>query len=195
MGWFVIGISGATCSGKTTLARKLHKNLKSSILIEQDTYFLPVDDPRHSWIPKLNHINFDILSSLDMEKMHSDILKIMNEKPQGEGDSMSLENEMKVLIVEGFLIFDYKPISDLCNLKYFLTLTKEECWNRRKFRVYEPPDVPGYFDDIVWPEYLKHKDAIVNSKELFKSIKFFDGTHTQDLVYSNVYGEIKSKLG
>lgn len=192
MGWFIIGISGATCSGKTSLARKLHENLKNSILIEQDTYFLPLDDPRHTWIPKLNHINFDILSSLDMEKMHSDILKFVNEKPQG--NSTSLENETKVLIVEGFLIFDYKPISDLCNLKYFLTLTKAECWNRRALRVYDPPDVPGYFDEIVWPEYLKHKDEVTNNKDLFKSIKFFDGTQSQDQVYANVYNEIELKL-
>ncbi|XP_033209137.1 nicotinamide riboside kinase 1 [Belonocnema kinseyi] len=192
MGWLVIGISGATCSGKTSLARRLHKNLKNSILIEQDTYFLPVDDPRQTWIPKLNHINFDLLSSLDMEKMHTDILKFLNEKSRG--NSTSLENEAKVLIVEGFLIFDYKPISDLCNLKYFLTLKKEECWNRRALRVYQPPDVPGYFDEIVWPEYLKYIDKVTNDKDLFNSIKFFDGTQSPDQVYANVYNEIELKL-
>lgn len=192
MEWLVIGISGATCSGKTTLAKKLHQNLKNSILIEQDTYFLPVDDRRHTWIANLNHINFDILPSLDMEKMHSDLLKIVNEKPRE--NSTSLGNEKRILIVEGFLIFDYKPISDICSLKYFLTLEKEECWNRRKIRVYEPPDVPGYFEQIVWPEYEKHKEAIINNKDLLKNIKFFDGTYNQEEIYKKAFEDIETRL-
>jgi nicotinamide/nicotinate riboside kinase len=65
----IIGISGVTCGGKTTLAYKLNKMFPTSKLISQDDYFLDVDDPRHTWITELNHINFDILSSLDMEKM------------------------------------------------------------------------------------------------------------------------------
>ena len=190
MEWLIVGISGATCSGKTTLARKLHKNFKNSVLIEQDNYFLSDNDPRHIWIPELNHNNFDIISSVDMDKMHSDILKILNEDSRSNDKS---NNEVKVLIIEGFLFFDYKPIFDLCSLKFFLTLTKEECWNRRQSRTYLPPDVPGYFDKIVWPEYLKHKEKI-KSKDTLATIKFFDGTKSQEEVYSIILDEVKSRL-
>ncbi|XP_051174682.1 nicotinamide riboside kinase 1 [Leptopilina boulardi] len=188
MEWLVIGISGATCSGKTTIAQKLHKDLKNSILIQQDTYFHDVDDPRHIWIEELNHINFDIISSLDMKKMYSDIRKILDEKPLFN-NVVSPKNEKKILIIEGFLIFDYKPILDLCNLKYFLTLEKEECYNRRKLRVYEPPDVPGYFEKVVWPEYVNHLKVIMNNKELMKSIKFYDGFSQEDVI-KHIYKHI-----
>lgn len=187
MEWIVIGISGATCSGKTTLARKLHQDLKNSILIEQDTYFLPVDDPRHVWVKELNHINFDILSSLDMKKMYLDIQQILNTK------SVS-KIEKNILIVEGFLIFDHKQISELCNLKYFLTLEKDECYKRRELRVYDPPDGPGYFDKVVWPEYVKHKETIMKNNDLLKSIEFYDGCNSQEELYKIVVNNIKVKL-
>lgn len=136
MEWLVIGISGATCSGKTTLARKLHQDFKNSTLIEQDTYFLSIDDSRHVWVEELNHINFDILSSLDMKKMYADIRRVLDEKPS-KSVVASSKMEKNILFIEGFLIFDYKPIADLCSLKYFLTLEKDECYRRRELRVYD----------------------------------------------------------
>lgn len=86
--WLVIGISGVTCGGKTTLAHKLReyfmklRNVQlwntpyviSEIqLISQDDYFLPVDDLRHKWVKQLNAINFELLTSLDMKQMLSDV--------------------------------------------------------------------------------------------------------------------------
>ncbi|XP_043471748.1 nicotinamide riboside kinase 1 [Leptopilina heterotoma] len=192
MEWLVIGISGVTCSGKTTLARKLHQDFKNSILFEQDTYFLPIDNPRHVWVKELNHINFDILPSLDMKKMYSDIRRILDEKPLKSVVGAS-ETEKNIFIIEGFLIFDYKPISDLCSLKYFLTLEKEECFRRRELRVYDPPDGPGYFDKVVWPEYVNHKTAIMNNKEL-ASIQFCDASNSQEEVYKTVLNDIKINL-
>jgi nicotinamide/nicotinate riboside kinase len=165
---FVVRISGPSCSGKTSLATRLQENLKNSVLIRQDDYFLPEGDPRHTQIAELNHHNWEILSSLDMSKMHFDILKIMEEK--------SNEEEVCYIIIERFTIFNCKPIADLCHLKYFMLISKEECWNRRKVRVYEPPDVPGYFDKVVWPEYLRHKAEMMGNFDMQKSITFLDGT-------------------
>ena len=93
--WLVIGISGVTCGGKTTLAKTLedyllgHLNriifkdnitLNKVVSVNQDDYFLPVDDPRHTKVEKLNHINFDILTALDMDRMCQDIVNILGNK-------------------------------------------------------------------------------------------------------------------
>lgn len=70
--WLVIGISGVTCSGKTTLAQSLYKyfgdrsgtEVKTGLelnrveLLNQDTYFRSVDDPNHQNVEKLNHLNW-----------------------------------------------------------------------------------------------------------------------------------------
>ncbi|XP_046416449.1 nicotinamide riboside kinase 1 isoform X1 [Neodiprion virginianus] len=187
--WLIVGISGVTCSGKTTLSKEINAKLTNSVVISQDDYFLPTDSPRHTFIPELNHINMDIISSLDMEKMHNDILQVIQDFETGNGDG-NCRTTRRVLIVEGFLIFSYKPISDLTNLKYFITLDKDECWKRRELRTYLPPDVPGYYEKIVWPEYLKHKSEIINDSSL-SEVKFIDGSRSKKDIFDEVYSAIK----
>ncbi|XP_050300954.1 nicotinamide riboside kinase 1 [Anthonomus grandis grandis] len=183
----VVGISGATCSGKTTVAKELNKLLPNSKIFCQDDYFFPVDDSRHTWIPELDHINFDIISSLDMEKMVLDVKQHMKSKtnntitetPMPEYDkqrNLLQINDCHVVIVEGFCIFNYRPLAELCDLKYFFTLDFEECHRRREKRVYEPPDCPGYFDKCAWPEHLKQKEEV---KREFNDVVYFDGNNSK----------------
>lgn len=187
--WLVIGISGVTCGGKTTLATSLSELLPNSKVISQDDYFLDVNDPRHTWILELNHINFDIISSLDMEQMHMDILATLRNRDSApNGKVIPVPNSMldvkelikirnvKVLIIEGFCIFNYKAIAGLCDVKYFFTLSEEECYRRRMKRVYEPPDCPGYFEQCAWPEYLRILEEVRNT---VKDVVYFDGAKEQ----------------
>ncbi|XP_014228256.1 nicotinamide riboside kinase 1 [Trichogramma pretiosum] len=174
MKYLVIGISGPTCSGKTSVSKKVHEHFKDSVLINQDSYFLPEDDKRHTLVSELNHFNWEIMSSMDMPQMYEDVKQTINSFNQENGV------DRKILILEGFLLYNYKPIADLCDKKYFLHISKEVCWNRRKNRVYNPPDVPGYFDKVVWPEYLKHRLEIMNNEKLESEIQFLDGTESID---------------
>ncbi|OXU21734.1 hypothetical protein TSAR_005245 [Trichomalopsis sarcophagae] len=193
MKWLIIGISGPTCSGKTSVAKKVHENIKGSILINQDAYFLTEDDPRHVLIPELNHFNWEILSSLDMSKMYTDIKNII-ETSNEDIRNGELDEKFKFLIIEGFLLYNYKPIADLCDKKYFIDIDKKVCWDRRKNRVYNPPDVPGYFDKVVWPEYLRHKEEISSNKTLYETTTFLDGTKPINELYDEVIDEIKHCL-
>jgi nicotinamide/nicotinate riboside kinase len=88
-----------------------------------------------------------------------------------------------ILIIEGFLIFSDKKIADLCHSKYFLTLTREQCWARRRARTYDPPDVPGYFDQCVWPEYEKHRDEVFRQ---VPNVIVIDGTQNRTSVLKQV---------
>lgn len=71
-----------------------------------------------------------------------------------------------LLIVEGILVLNIPEISGACNLKYFLHLTEAECKARRLLRNYDPPDVPGYYEQVVYPMHAyysaqlhkRHKD-------------------------------------
>lgn len=200
--WLIIGISGVTCGGKTTLATELNKIFPQSRIISQDDYFLDVDDPRHVWIPELNHIHFDIISSLDMEKMLSDIQNIIKNNTKHangftkNGGIVSLQTNSKndlikniqsklnnintnILILEGFCILNHKPIEALCDLKYFFQLDRDACFERRVKRVYEPPDCPGYFERCVWPEYLNQLDDVRNN---VKNVKYFDQTNQDPML-------------
>lgn len=190
--WLVVGISGATCSGKTTLATELRKELKDSVLISQDDYFLPVDDSRHTKIPELNHLNWEIITSLDMARMQLDISKLVASTPIKEN---TRETTVKrVLLLDGFLLFKSKFLLNLCDLKYFLRLSKKECWERRKERTYNPPDVPGYFEKVVWPEYVKHESELMNDKCLYKTVTFIDESKNKEDLFQMVLAEIKRLL-
>uniref|UniRef100_A0A1B6LX11 Phosphoribulokinase/uridine kinase domain-containing protein n=1 Tax=Graphocephala atropunctata TaxID=36148 RepID=A0A1B6LX11_9HEMI len=144
-GWLVVGVSGVTCGGKTTFATALHQAYPSSTIVHQDHYFLSPDDPRHILVPELGHLNWEIPSSLDMESMYKHVDNILS-RPAPVGN-------VPLLIIEGFLILSDPHLSSLCHHKLLFTLTRDECQARRSTRVYDPPDVPGYFSDVVWPEY------------------------------------------
>ena len=44
---FSVGISGATCSGKTTLSYLMGKFFYNSRVYRQDDFYYDEDDPRH----------------------------------------------------------------------------------------------------------------------------------------------------
>jgi nicotinamide/nicotinate riboside kinase len=134
----VVALSGVTCGGKTTLASRLMTELACSVL-HQDLYFLDADDPRHEFIPSLGHNNWELLTSMDMPKMLEDT------------QAMVVRGGKEVLLVEGHSVLNYPPIAQMCHLKFYLTLERCECKRRREGRVYDPADVPGYFDQVLLP--------------------------------------------
>lgn len=142
-------------------------------LISQDDYFLPINHPNHIWIKHLNHINWDILTALDMDRMCNDIKEIigtdytLHTKEESLLDNNFYQQttqqqspvELNILIIEGFLIYNHPAIAELCQLKFHLHIPYEICYQRRSNRTYEPADVPGYFEFCIWPmyqEYLKN---------------------------------------
>jgi len=202
----VVGISGVTCGGKTTTADKLSAFLPNCKVITQDDYYFDNDDPRHTLIAELNHVNYDILTSLDMAKMHKDVLNILNNKKmvKKKQNYKKITNEisdfhsiskgiksakLKVLIVEGFCIFNYEPLVPLFDLKYYFTLTKEECLQRREYRVYDPPDVPGYFELCAWPEHISQLEEVRTKVD---DVKYFSGTNDSDKVAEIILRDIFS---
>ncbi|XP_037907016.1 nicotinamide riboside kinase 1 [Hermetia illucens] len=187
--WLVIGISGVTCGGKTSLATGLHSffttNQNKHILntnlvvgdtfvLNQDNYFLPEDDMRHKLIPKLNHINWEVMTALDMEKMLSDIRDILKpgfilyDKNRILPTTFQEQHQQQIniLILEGFLIFNHPQLLQLCQVKFHLHLPYEKCFQRRQNREYNPPDVTGYFEMCVWPMYERHFREIRDCEEI-----------------------------
>lgn len=75
-------------------------------------------------------------------------------------------NSLNILIVEGFLIFNHAVTFDLCNVKFHLHVPYEICNARRKKRTYDPPDVPCYFEMVVWPAYEKHLRKFKDSEDV-----------------------------
>lgn len=194
--WFVIGISGVTCAGKTSLARNLKEflgsgkysdptwNAEPSVkelwhrlsrcrfrignveVLNQDQYFLP--EHCQEDVELLNHKNWELITGLDMRRMCTDIENMLRKELTFQlPDGKIVQNVINVLIVEGFTIFANPFILELCNMKVHMHLPYEKCYERRKRRTYDPPDVVGYFEMCVWPEYEKYfRDKIKDRKDI-----------------------------
>lgn len=125
----VIGVAGGTGSGKSTLVRKLREAFAEEdvITLSHDFYY-----KSHNEIPleERRKLNYDHPQSFDTDMMvtHIDMLKngIPIERPvYSFVDHNRLQETVsvvpaKVLIVEGILIFDSKPLRDLMDIKAFV---------------------------------------------------------------------------
>lgn len=120
--WLIIGISGVTCGGKTTLANQLKNILTPVYVFHQDKYFYPDDSPKHVKCEGLDHNNYDILSSLDMEAMFDDVMSTIRGEDRAHSKSVEKEGRLemvgkKFMVIEGFTVLNYKPIMDICDLR------------------------------------------------------------------------------
>jgi len=179
--WLVIAIAGVTCGGKGSLTTKLKQEYPMAVVYGQDDFFLAVDDPRHVYLEELNHANWDIITSLDMEGMYNKVLQKLSQEP---------ESTPGIMVLDGHLVLNYRPLLELCDLKYYFTLTKDQCWQRRKVREYNPPDPPGYFDKCVWPMYLKYKQEI----DGIHNIVQLDGSRRIEDALTIVISDIRRQL-
>ena len=65
-----IGLGGATCGGKSTLAGLLGSLFgKSCQKLNQDDFYFPETYTGHTFIPEFNHINWELESAFDNAKL------------------------------------------------------------------------------------------------------------------------------
>jgi len=163
----VIGVAGASCSGKTTLAEALGHTLGAPVL-KLDDYYRPLC---HISYEERCEINFDDPDTIDhellVEHVRSLALGQAVDTPQYDFTRHTRFVESRsiapspVLIVEGLFTFCYAPMVDLCAVRIFVEAPDDVCLQRRLDRdVAErgrtPGEVISRFHGHVWPMYMKH---------------------------------------
>lgn len=184
--WFVIGVSGVSCAGKTSLAQNIRDFLVNGQFSEPKWNADPlIEDLRRRMthncqfrmgqvellhqddyylpeqfqedVEELGHKNWELITGIDMKRMCTDIENVLRRDLSNSlYHGQMHQNIINILIVEGFTIFANPFVLELCNLKVHIHLPYEKCFERRKLRVYDPADVVGYFEMCVWPEYDKY---------------------------------------
>uniref|UniRef100_A0A915C6W6 Molybdopterin synthase catalytic subunit n=1 Tax=Parascaris univalens TaxID=6257 RepID=A0A915C6W6_PARUN len=176
----IIGIAGCTNAGKTTVARtilqKLRDKKQTATIISQDDFFHNKEFvrciPKES-DPSIRFYNYDSPEAVDERRFVEAILNA----------AVTHDN----VVVEGNMLTELPLVRSLISRILFLTLDRETCLVRRLQRSdYDPPDEPGYFDQVVWPAYQRH---LSNALELMREsgrLTFIDAvtmdTNNEDAV-------------
>ncbi len=124
----IIGISGGTGSGKTTVAQRIIDSIgANAVYLQQDSYYRNLDDmPRDM----RHHVNFDHPDAFDNELMlsHLKALRAGESIDQPVYDFVNHTRKPKTIpvaplpaiIVEGILIFWDPRMRDLMDIKIFV---------------------------------------------------------------------------
>ena len=138
----VIGIAGGTCSGKSTLIKKIKEEFGDAItMLSHDFYYKAHNDVPFEERKKLN---YDHPDSFDTDLMIGHIKQLINgesiERPvydftiHNRIDETVTVNPSKVIVVEGILIFENKELRDMCDIKVFIDTDDDVRINRRIVR-------------------------------------------------------------
>lgn len=125
----IIGITGGSGSGKTTVVKKILETLskKEVAVISQDSYYR---DNKNISLEERRTINFDHPNSIEFDLLVSQLEQIkagnaIEEPVYDYISSTRMDNTIHVeprhvIIVEGILLFTDARVRDLCNIKVFV---------------------------------------------------------------------------
>ena len=124
----VIGIAGGTGSGKTTLVKRIVEQFGNVVsVLSHDNYYRRLD---HMPLEERSKVNYDEPKALETELMslHLEQLRAGQaiDCPVYDFSQHNRSNETQrieprqVIIVEGILIFENKPLRDLMDIRIFV---------------------------------------------------------------------------
>lgn len=188
----LIGISGCSSSGKTTLSKLTSLAIPDAILIHEDDFYKHDDD-----IPineKYQIADWDCAEALDLnlfkkeldgirrsgviasKLIHNenldDIRKFNIDQTEWKSLLTKYETisglEIKIVLVDGFMIFNDKELADKFDVKIFVRAPYSTLKKRRQARAgYQTldsywVDPPYYFDEFVYKSYKnEHKHMFI----------------------------------
>lgn len=162
----IIGIVGASGSGKTTVARELAELAGNVSLMSQDNYYIGLPDGVDS-----KNWNFDDPAVIDLEHLARDLAALKRgETVEGPRyifsthkrapDTVTLK-PAPLIVVEGLFLFLPQHLRDVFDLKIFIEVPMEVCLERRVARdVVErgrtAEIIRHRWAEQVEPMYIKH---------------------------------------
>ncbi|XP_048317827.1 uridine/cytidine kinase UKL1, chloroplastic isoform X2 [Ziziphus jujuba] len=214
---FVIGVSGGTASGKTTVCDMIIQQLHDHrvVLVNQDSFYRGLTSEESE---RVHEYNFDHPDAFDTEQLLDCIIQLKCGHPfqvpiydfkkhRRSSDSFRLVNASDVIILEGILVFHDPRVRNLMNMKIFVDTDADVRLARRIRRdtVERGRDINSVleqyakfvkpaFDDFVLPS-KKYADVIIPRGGdnhvaidlIVQHIRTKLGQHDLCKIYPNVY--------
>lgn len=140
------------------------------------------------WVPhNLSGLLLLELNALDMDAMIADVQTWKDAQTSDLLGPTPSDLYNNVLILDGFRMYALRDLEQMINKKYFIRVSFDACKVRRRTRHYTPPDKPGYFEKIVWPESINHQREIQDQDD----IEYLDGTANQEELCQRVLCDIQ----
>lgn len=193
----IIGISGASGSGKTTASKKIIASLdiENTLLISQDSYY---KDLNHLSFEQRHNQNFDHPDALDLRLLEAHIKSLRTgiaiDQPIYDFGNHSRQNETnkifpkKIIIIEGTLVLSQDFLRALYDMSVYVDINQEKCLERRIIRDLQErgrskESVLDQYEKTVKPMFEKfilpgklHADLVIpginNEKEIKKIIEY-----------------------
>jgi uridine kinase len=137
----IIGISGGSGSGKTTIVTKITETVGEFTFIPQDNYYLSAEYVNNA---NINAFNFDHPSAFDSDLIHEHLLMLREGHPidmpqydfvhHRRRDDVVRVVPGKLVVLEGILVFFEPRIRDLIDLKIYVDTPDDIRFIRRLTR-------------------------------------------------------------
>lgn len=193
-----IGICGPSCSGKTTLAKKLDQQLRGE-LISLDYFYKSESKPLYidyngeeiRTFERPEQYNGKAMAELvetieNLEKKLVYVHEIFDMDKQKMKKKIFMKRDY--LILEGFLLFSYEELIEKIEHKFYLNIPYEKTLERRSARPRNAPADEGYrkIGKSEWEQFgIKQKEV--------PGIIILDGTKSINELYDEVMQEIGQK--
>ena len=184
---FIVGITGGSGVGKTTLIEGLREEFKGHVTtFSLDNYYLPKDRQKKD---DNGVINFDLPTALDIKRMQEDFDSLLRgntikqkmynfNNPEADESYISIEPK-HLLIVEGLFVMHYEFLRAALNYSVYLSVDPEIQLERRLIRDveernYSKDDVMYQWENHVIPSYENYVrpykaqvDLVITNNESF----------------------------
>lgn len=165
----LIGISGASGSGKTLVAKTLQDALQSEhvLILQEDSYY---KDLSHLPFEQRVHFNFDHPDAFDHQLLISHLKDLLQQRPielplydftqHIRRKETRTVKPHPIIILEGILVLAIPELRELMNIKIFVDTPADICFIRRLERDIEErgrtvESVIRQYQETVRPMYMQ----------------------------------------